>query len=87
MIHIFLCCNEKNSKCCPIDESLEVFNYLKERIKDLGLNKDKLVLRSRANCLQVCKNGPVAVVYPHGTWYNNVDKKMVEKILEEHVIK
>ena len=62
--HIFLCCDQTKPKCCDRARSLVAWDYLKTRLGELGLSDDGGVLRTRANCLRVCKAGPVAVVYP-----------------------
>jgi (2Fe-2S) ferredoxin len=44
------------------------------------------VHRSKVNCLRVCRSGPIAVVYPDGTWYHSVTIEVMERILREHVL-
>ena len=66
--HIFLCCDQTQPKCCDKEVGLESWNFLKRRLLELGLVGGGGIYRTKANCLQVCRSGPVAVVYPEGTW-------------------
>ena len=81
--HLFLCADQSEAACCPREEGLESWEFLKTRLKQLGLTG---VLRTKANCLRVCARGPVAVVYPDGVWYHSCTPAVLERIIQEHLI-
>ena len=80
--HVFVC---TGSKCAP-DNSPAIYQTLKARLKALDLDQTK-VRRAQVQCLGICAEGPIVLVYPEGTWYLNVTPEKLDQIIEEHLVK
>lgn len=85
--HVFFCLNqrENNEACCADKGAEAAFDYMKSRVKKLGLSGQDKVRINRSGCLDRCELGPLMVVYPQAVWYTFVDNDDIDEIIESHL--
>ena len=44
------------------------------------------ILRTKVDCLRICEQGPIAVVYPDGVWYRGVTEEVAVRIVRDHLV-
>jgi len=86
--HVFFCLNQRSSgeDCCDRHNAFALFEYAKNRVKELRLNGPGKIRVNKAGCLDRCADGPVMVIYPEGIWYTFIDTEDVEEIIQSHLI-
>lgn len=95
--HILVCADQTTPKCSGREESRATWTHLKRRLLDTGLasatsgpsaapGPPATVLRTKVDCLRICEQGPIAVVYPDGVWYRLVDEQAIDRIVDEHLV-
>ena len=85
--HIFFCLNQRanGEAACAQQDAQAAFDHCKAKVKAEGLAGVGQVRVNKAGCLDRCAGGPVAVVYPEGTWYTFVDHTDIDEIVESHL--
>ena len=84
--HIFICHDTDKCNCAGEAQMKASWKHLKKRLKRLEKEEGVAVRCSRTHCLDICTGGPVAVVYPEGTWYAGCNEKVLDEIIDRHLV-
>lgn len=87
-VQILVCTNERPpdaaKPCCLARGSLAVYHRFKDRVKELGLRDEVMVVRT--GCLKHCSHGTTVAVWPYNLWYGGVTVGDVEEIVQSSVV-
>jgi (2Fe-2S) ferredoxin len=84
--HVFLCIGPD---CCQPEVGLAAWDVLKKLLKEKDLSLStapNACYRTKVQCLRVCTNGPILVVYPEGTWYHGMTADRIPRFVQEHLV-
>ena len=88
--HLLLCATPTKALCGDPSVGAASWQRLKELVRDLGLEDPTrpqgVVLRSKVDCLRVCRDGPVLWIWPEGLIYGGVTVERIERIVQEHLV-
>ena len=79
--HIFLCTGPN----CEPDIAAQTWRCLGQQFRKLE-EQGHQFHRTEVKCLKLCRSGPIALVYPEGTYYDNVTPEACLRIVEEHMV-
>ena len=83
--HLFICIGPD---CVDEKDGERVWKFLKKRLAELNLvGESGTCYRTKCNCLRVCTDGPICVVYPEGAWYRHVNEENAERIIQQHLLR
>ncbi|MEA5421723.1 (2Fe-2S) ferredoxin domain-containing protein [Synechococcus sp. CCY9201] len=88
--HLLLCATPTKALCCDPAVGAASWDTLKRLVRELGLESpgrpEGIVLRTKADCLRICSDGPILLLWPEGIVYGGVTPERIERIVHEHVI-
>ncbi|NBV59089.1 MAG: (2Fe-2S) ferredoxin domain-containing protein [Synechococcaceae bacterium WB4_2_0811] len=88
--HLFLCATPTKALCHQGPVGAQCWEQLKKSIKAAGLEdparKEGVVLRTKADCLRLCSDGPVLLIWPSGHVYGSLLPERIDRIVQQHLI-
>ena len=89
--HLLLCATPTKALCSP-DPRIGAASWetLKRLVRERGLEDPSrpggIVLRSKADCLRICCEGPVLLIWPDGIVYGGITPERLIRIVDDHLI-
>ena len=81
--HIFVCVSDA---CASKEDNLRLWDYLKKKLKEREPDPNTAtIMRSKVDCLRICKGGTIALVYPEGTMYHDLNETKLDRVIDEHL--
>ena len=81
--HLFICGSVRASGepqgICHKKQSIALLSYLQGEVQDRMLDGVEVAM---TGCMNLCARGPVMIDYPAGHWYQNVNEKAIDAILD-----
>jgi|SRR5579863_1364569 (2Fe-2S) ferredoxin len=82
-MHFFLC---SGPDCCTPEVGESAWQAVKSKVKALFTKPwEAKMYRTRAGCLRMCQEGPIAVCYPQGKWFRGVTADQVDSVIDHLV--
>jgi (2Fe-2S) ferredoxin len=84
--HVFLCVG---GECSPPEVGEAAWQALKKELADRGLTPGTgatACYRTKVGCLRICASGPIALVYPEGTYYHGLTADRVPEFVQKHLV-
>lgn len=75
--HVFVC---TMGKACSQVGGEDVCSAMRKEIIDRGLKGQVRI--NKAGCFDQCGHGPVAVVYPQGTWFAHLQPQDATRVID-----
>ena len=79
--HVMICAGTG----CVATGSDKIAEAFKKAVEDEGLSEEVNVIRT--GCFGLCSLGPIAIIYPEGTFYSMIQVEDIPEIVSEHLLK